>query len=301
MPIWDVVEKKISSVTGQSFQLKKHVAIGGGSINQTSRIEGVFTADGENKAISFFIKFNENNRLDMFVAEAAGLEEIEKAQTICVPHVICSGVVENQSYLVLENLALSSGAKGSATQLGQQLAAMHKVNAKQFGWFRDNTIGSSRQINQQTDNWINFWREFRLGFQLDLAKKNGGSQSLYKKGEKLMANLEAFFTGYKPDVSLLHGDLWSGNYGYLKKGDPVIFDPAVYYGDRETDIAMTELFGGFPAEFYAAYNESWPLDDGYQKRKTLYNLYHVLNHFNLFGGGYAMQAENMLDQLLVKL
>jgi len=286
--IWSEVEQKISSATGGSFQLKKHVAIGGGSINQTSRIEGVFTADGENKAISFFIKFNEKSRLDMFAAEAAGLEEIEKAQTICVPHVICSGVAENQSYLVLENLALSSGVVDSAS-------------AKQFGWFRDNTIGSTRQINQQTDNWINFWREFRLGFQLDLAKQNGGSQSLYRKGEKLMANLEPLFADYKPDVSLLHGDLWSGNYGYLKNGDPVIFDPAVYFGDRESDIAMTELFGGFPTEFYAAYNKSWPLNDGYKKRKTLYNLYHVLNHFNLFGGGYAMQAENMLDQLLINI
>jgi len=296
--IWDVVEKKISSATGQSFQLKTHVAIGGCSINQASRIEGVFTADGENKAISFFIKFNEKSRLDMFAAEAAGLEEIEKAQAICVPHVICSGVVENQSYLVLENLALSSGVMDSATQLGQQLAAMHKTSAKQFGWFRDNTIGSTRQVNRQTDNWINFWREFRLGFQLDLAKKNGGSQSLYRKGEKLMANLEPFFVDYKPEASLLHGDLWSGNYGYLKKGDPVIFDPAVYYGDRETDIAMTELFGGFPAEFYSAYNETWPLDKGYQQRKILYNLYHILNHYNLFGGGYAMQAERMTEQLL---
>jgi len=296
--IWDEVEKKISSATGQSFQLKKHVAIGGGSINQASRIEGVFTADGENKAISFFIKFNEKSRLDMFAAEAAGLEEIEKAQAICVPHVICSGVEENQSYLILENLALFNGVMDSAKQFGQQLAAMHKTSAKQFGWFRDNTIGSTRQINQQTNNWIDFWREFRLGFQLNLAKQKGGSQSLYRKGENLMANLEPLFVGYKPKASLLHGDLWSGNYGYLKKGDPVIFDPAVYYGDRETDIAMTELFGGFPTEFYAAYNESWPLNDGYQKRKTLYNLYHVLNHFNLFGGSYAVQAENMLDQLL---
>ena len=119
------------------------------------------------------------------------------------------------------------------------------------------------------------------------------------KGEKLLKNLERFFIGYEPKASLLHGDLWSGNYGYLNNGEPVIFDPAVYYGDRETDIAMTELFGGFPAEFYTAYNEAWPLDKGYQQRKNLYNLYHILNHFNLFGGGYAMQAENMMDQLLI--
>lgn len=300
MSIWDEVEQKISAVTGQTFLLKNHTAIGGGSINQASRIDGVLSGDGE-KVVSFFIKFNEKNRLDMFVAEAAGLQEIEKAQVICVPHVICSGVEKNQSYLILENLTLSSGDKTSVKRFAQQLAAMHKITAKQFGWFRDNTIGSTRQLNKQTDSWIDFWREQRLGFQLELAKQNGGGQSLYIKGEKLMAGLASFFADYKPDVSLLHGDLWSGNYGYLKSGDPVIFDPAVYYGDRETDIAMTELFGGFPAAFYAAYNESWPLDYGYEKRKILYNLYHVLNHFNLFRGSYAAQAENMLDQLLSEL
>lgn len=235
----------------------------------------------------------------MFEAEAAGLQEIEKVQAIRVPHVICNGTTANQSYLVLENLKLARGVVDSAERLGQQLAAMHKNISSQFGWSRDNTIGSTTQLNQQTDNWIDFWREQRLGFQLELAKQNGCGQSLSMKGEKLFSELEQFFIGYEPQASLLHGDLWSGNYGYLKEGVPVIFDPAVYYGDREADIAMTELFGGFPAEFYSAYNEAWQLDVGYKQRKTLYNLYHVLNHFNLFAGGYAMQAENMLDQLLL--
>jgi fructosamine-3-kinase len=297
--IWDKIEAKISISTDQAFLLKKHVAIAGGSINQAHRIEGAFDADKVNTAVSFFIKFNQKSQQDMFQAESAGLQEIEKTQAICVPHVICSGTVENQSYLVLENLTLSNGTVGSAKRLGQQLAAMHKTTAKQFGWSRDNTIGSTKQINKQTDSWIDFWREHRLAFQFDLAKQNGGGQSLYIKGQKLMAGLEQFFIGYEPNASLLHGDLWSGNYGYLTNGDPVIFDPAVYYGDRETDIAMTELFGGFPAEFYVAYNESWPLDAGYKNRKNLYNLYHILNHFNLFGGGYAMQAENMIDQFLL--
>ena len=175
---------------------------------------------------------------------------------------------------------------------------MHKSTSKRFGWSRDNTIGATKQINQTKADWIDFWREHRLGFQLDLAKQKGISRSLTIKGEELLKELDRFFTGYVPEASLLHGDLWSGNIGYLENGEAVVFDPAVYYGDREADIAMTELFGGFPAEFYTAYNEAWPLDHGYRQRKSLYNLYHVLNHFNLFGGSYAIQAENMLYRLL---
>ena len=297
-PDWSKIEKEISTATGQPFLLKKHAAVDGGSINQAHRIDGVLADNGESKNVSFFIKFNNKSRLEMFAAEAAGLKEIEKGHAIRVPQVISYGTEENQSYLILENLSLAGGQVDSAKSLGQQLASMHKITAKQFGWTRDNTIGSTRQINEQTDNWIDFWREHRLGFQLELAKQNGCDHSLYIKGQKLIAVLEGFFTGYKPEVSLLHGDLWSGNYGFLKNGQPVIFDPAVYYGDRETDIAMSELFGGFPQEFYSAYNEVWLLDGGYKKRKILYNLYHILNHFNLFGGGYAGQAESMIEQLL---
>lgn len=305
MSIWDKIEQKISASIAQPFKLKKHSSVFGGDINQAYRIDGVFAE----KAESFFIKLNQKHLLDMFEAEADGLEAIEKSQTIHVPHVICSGVADNQSFLILENLNMGGGVVNTgtvnttdaATLLGQQLAAMHKNTSQQFGWSRDNTIGSTRQINTRTDSWIAFWQKHRLGFQLDLAKKKGCGKSLITKGEKLIIELKQFFMTYEPEASLLHGDLWSGNYSYLKSGEPVIFDPAVYYGDREADIAMTELFGGFPGEFYDAYNEAWPLDKGYQQRKKLYNLYHILNHYNLFGGGYAMQAENMIEQLLSQL
>lgn len=294
MSIWDKIEQKINIAIAQPFELKNHRSVLGGDINQAYRIEGF----SNNEAVNFFIKFNQKNLLGMFEAEAAGLEEIEKSQTIHVPHVICSGVADSQSYLILENLTMGGGAIAASALFGQQLAAMHKISSRQFGWSRDNTIGSTQQVNTRMDNWIEFWQKHRLGFQLDLAKQKGCGRSLITKGEKLIAELEKFFVGYKPEASLLHGDLWSGNYSYLQSGEPIIYDPAVYYGDRETDIAMTELFGGFPAEFYAAYNDAWPLDKGYQQRKKLYNLYHILNHYNLFGGGYAMQAENMIDQLL---
>ena len=294
MPDWLKIERDISTSTGEAFKLNKHIEIGGGDTNHAFRIEGT----AENKARSFFVKVNQKGRMDMFNAEAEGLQEIEKASAIRVPKVICAGVDSSQSYLVLENLSLSLGNADNARKLGQHLAAMHQHTSQKFGWSRNNTIGSTEQVNSPAESWITFWREYRLGFQLNLAKKNGASHSFSKKGEMLLNNLEKLFVDYEPKASLLHGDLWSGNFGYLENGEPVIYDPAVYYGDREADIAMTELFGGFPAEFYSAYNEVWPLDKGYKQRKILYNLYHILNHFNLFGGGYGTQAERMLDALI---
>jgi fructosamine-3-kinase len=144
---------------------------------------------------------------------------------------------------------------------------------------------------------VRFLAEKRIGFQLDLAARNGHGRTLAADGEALLARLGDFFTDYTPPPSLLHGDLWGGNFAAVE-GEPVIYDPAVYYGDRETDIAMTELFGGFGPEFRAAYAEAWPLDDGYALRRDLYQLYHVLNHLNLFGGGYLSQARALLGRLL---
>lgn len=296
MSDWLKIEQSISDVSGNAFSIKKKSAVSGGDINQAFRLSGRF--ENEQEDTSLFIKLNHKNRLDMFTAEAEGLEEIARADVIRVPRVIVFGIEGNQSYLVMEDLSFGGSKADSAKRLGQQLAAMHRVSASQFGWSRDNTIGSTPQQNSFTSDWITFWREHRLGYQLQLAKQNGCSQSLYKNGQELQESLDKFFITYSPQASLLHGDLWSGNYAYMNNGDPVIYDPAVYYGDRETDIAMTELFGGFPADFYTAYQQAWPLDEGYQQRKTLYNLYHILNHYNLFGGGYAQQAQSMIEKLL---
>ncbi len=148
---------------------------------------------------------------------------------------------------------------------------------------------------------MTFWRERRLGFQLQLAAENGYRGQLQRLGDKLLDAMPAFFDGYAPQPSLLHGDLWGGNHAYLADGTPVIFDPAPWYGDRECDLAMTELFGGYGADFYDAYRASYPLDAGYAVRKELYNLYHILNHLNLFGGGYARQAEQMMQRLLTAI
>ena len=157
------------------------------------------------------------------------------------------------------------------------------------------------QNNHQTQDWIAFQREHRIGFQLQLAGKNSAPATLLDRGQRLLQELPALFTDYQPQASLLHGDLWGGNWGCSEDGVPVLFDPAVYYGDREADLAMTELFGGFDDRFYQSYRQVWTVDPGYKTRKVLYNLYHILNHYNLFGGGYARQALGMVDALISEI
>ena len=184
---------------------------------------------------------------------------------------------------------------------GQQFAAMHKITDEKFGWFRNNTIGSTPQINTPCDDWITFWREHRLGYQLKLAQGNSCGNELLRLGDQLMDRLPKLFESYQPKASMLHGDLWGGNASALSDGTPVIYDPAFYYGDREADLAMTTLFGSFGSRFYSAYNEAWPVNDGYKIRKTFYNLYHIINHFNMFGGGYLGQAIYMTEQVLAEI
>ncbi len=235
----------------------------------------------------------------MFEAEMAGLDEIISSGSIRVPVPICAGDDGNTAFLIMENLELRNS--GDSVELGAKLAAMHLSRQEYFGWQYDNTIGTTQQINTRSNDWIKFFQACRLGFQLELAARNGYAGQLQREGEQLVADMDGFFTSYRPQPALLHGDLWSGNHGYLPDGEPVIYDPAVYYGDREADVAMTELFGGFGPDFYAAYSARYPLDEGYPVRKHLYNLYHVLNHLNLFGSGYLRQAEAMVRKLRSEL
>ncbi|KAB2312321.1 fructosamine kinase family protein [Betaproteobacteria bacterium SCN2] len=285
------VEAAISAAIAVRFRVESSRPLGGGCINQAHLLEGC----GQR----YFLKSNRAALADMFAAEARGLAELEAAQALRVPHPVATGSADGASFLVLEYLQLGSG--GDSAALGRQLARQHRKVAPAFGWDRDNTIGSTPQINVRTDDWPAFLRDRRLGFQLRLAEQNGLDPKLQDLGAQLLARLGEFFAGYRPAPSLLHGDLWGGNAAFTTSGEPVVFDPAVYYGDREADLAMTELFGGFDPRFYAAYREAWPLDPGYATRKTLYNLYHVLNHANLFGGGYVGQAESMLRRLLAEL
>jgi len=228
-----------------------------------------------------FRKEGPAQRAEAFAAEAEGLEALRPH--IRVPRVLDRGVEGAKAFIVLEYLELSAG--GDFAALGGALASLHRNSGPRFGWPRDNYIGLGLQENGWCDDWAEFFRERRIKPQLERAGLR----------VKLDA-LDRILDGHSPRPSLLHGDLWSGNAGFTREG-PVVFDPAVYYGDREADLAMTELFGGFPPEFYRAYSEALPLEPGYERRKHLYNLYHLLNHLNLFGGGYLAQVKSTLRLL----
>lgn len=290
---WKQVEEHINSIEQTNYCFSDISPVSGGRINQTWKVID------SNNIKAWFIKENKASLVNMFEAEAFGLKEIQRSNKIRTPSPICYGSTEAYSYLVLEYIPMSGAINQNET--GKLLARMHKVTHNKYGWENNNTIGSTPQYNQQHTQWPSFWKEQRLLYQLKLVHKKGYPDKDYEKGLKLADNLSLFFDTYHPLPSLLHGDLWGGNCATDSENNPVIFDPAVYYGDRETDIAMTELFGGFNGEFYSAYNSEFPLDKGYKTRKTLYNLYHILNHYNLFGESYASQATSMTEQLLSEL
>jgi protein-ribulosamine 3-kinase len=291
---WTEIEKTISAATRSHFSISRTSPVSGGDINQAWHIEG--NAGQQRNPLYYFVKLNSADKSGLFSAEIAGLTALASSGTIRVPKVITGGTAGQYAFLVLEYLALQP--HGNDMALGEQLAALHRVQAPRFGWEQDNSIGITPQINRWAVDWITFWGECRLGYQLELAASNCYGGQLQRAGNNLVAALPELFAGHAPSPSLLHGDLWGGNCAFLADGSPVIFDPASYYGDREADIAMTELFGGYSPEFYAAYQAAYPLNDGYQVRKTLYNLYHILNHANMFGGSYVQQAERMMQNLL---
>jgi protein-ribulosamine 3-kinase len=250
--------------------------------------------------LRYFVKTATGRHASTIDAEADGIAALAATRTIRVPHVVAQLTSGDQSILVLEWLDLRRARNGPT--LGKALAALHRATPPRgsigrFGWHRDNWIGGTPQHNGWADDWCAFFRERRLGPQLEWAARNGADKRLQRDGDRLLAALPALLR-HEPAPSLLHGDLWSGNAAVLPDAKPAIFDPAVYVGDREADIAMTELFGGFGGDFYAAYGDAWAVDADYEVRRDVYNLYHVLNHFNLFGGGYAAQAEATIARLV---
>jgi len=285
--VFEIIADTIGRIDSESIEI-----VGGGSINRSYRLT---TLGG----LVFLLKTNVRSALDMFEAECEGLEALRRANAIRVPEAIQVSVGGNRSFLLLEHIELGHKTAAAEQACGHALALLHRQIKPRFGWHRANTIGSTPQLNDRSDDWIVFFRDTRLGYQLKLAADNDIDVSVQAAGQRLQERLPEFFADYMPAASLLHGDLWGGNWGATYGEEPVIFDPATYYGDRETDIAMTRLFGGFGPEFYAAYNESWPLEEGFQQRCDLYNLYHLLNHYNLFRGGYEYQVSELLDKLLV--
>lgn len=281
----------IAAQTSLEFDLTLSEPVSGGGSNGAHRLT---TTDGQN----YFLKTNKPEMAFMFAAEQAGLQALARVEQLRVPTTIATGSSDEHAWLLMEWLDLTPGNASAGRHLGRALAELHQVRAEQFGFDTDNTIGCTRQFNGWTSDWAEFFCQCRLLPQLELAMSNGAPESLQRDMEKLLSRVDQWFTDYEPQPSLLHGDLWGGNWAMLSNNQPVVFDPAAYFGDREADIAMTYLFGGFPAEFYVAYEAAWPLDAGAQNRRPLYNLYHVLNHYNLFGGSYLVQADRIIAELL---
>lgn len=285
--------RELLTSDGGSTAIDAATPIGGGSISRTLLLESA-----ERR---YFVKLNDARLVDMFAAEADGLNALAACAELRVPRLIGHGVAGRQAYLVLEYLQLHGLREaGQVAAAGRSLAELHRISGRQHGWHRDNFIGSTPQRNAERANWPTFFAEQRLRPQLELAAAHGYHGKLIASGERLAETLGALFVDHQPPASLLHGDLWSGNAAIDETGTLALFDPAIHFGDRECDLAMSELFGGFPETFYAAYREAWPVPAGYRQRRTLYQLYHVLNHLNLFGSGYLRQAEAMLAALLAE-
>ncbi len=289
MMIWPHLEEVISDQTATLFHIKERHALTGGDTNNAYKI-----SDGKQ---TYFVKTNRKSLSFMFDAEKQGLIAMQNSQSILVPQVIANGVYGSDSYLVLNYIDMQ-GQPDSAL-FGQKLAQLHLYQAPRFGFDVDNSIGSTPQINAWNDSWTVFWQKERLNYQIHLARQNGLGHKLYDLGLQLIDKTPYFFQSYQPKASLLHGDLWSGNWSATAQGEPVIYDPACYYGDHEADLAMTELFGHPGIHFYEAYHELFPIDEGYSTRKLFYNVYHIINHANLFGGHYVQQSINSIEQLLV--
>ncbi|HUL93655.1 MAG TPA: fructosamine kinase family protein [Burkholderiales bacterium] len=288
-PLRTALETAIGRATGAPFTIRRATAAPGGCIHSSWVLES-----GD---VRYFAKTNDAGLAATFAAEADGLVALA-GEGLRVPRPIAQGEADGKAFLVLEHLALARGTNAAFRELGCGLARLHSHRGDGFGWHRDNFIGLTPQPNARHASWAEFWQRERLGPQLELAARNGYRGELQSLGRRVMDAVPQLLAGHAPAPSLLHGDLWSGNAAFLADGTPIVFDPAVYNGDAETDLAMTELFGGFPERFYEGYRELRPIDEGYPLRRVLYNLYHVLNHLNLFGEGYRAQAESMMEQLL---
>ncbi len=257
-------------------------SVGGGCIAQSGIIT---TESGSN----YFLKQGYSN--GMFYCESNGLREIAKAKCIQVPEVILVG----ESFLLLS--VISQGAKINNTMedFGRKLANMHQFTSDRYGFFEDNFIGSSKQINTYSTSWSDFYFINRLLFQYKLVEQNGKvTEELKDLFLKLENRIKEILEGSEDIASLLHGDLWGGNYMIDTSGDVVLIDPAVYYGNREADLVMTKLFGGFTTDFYDSYSKEYPLTPGYKYRENIYLLYHVMNHYNLFGNSYYGQMIDLM-------
>ena len=285
-----IIETALRDVVGNDCRLDALVPVAGGSMNTCYRVES-------NQGI-FFVKLGGANSGDVFDAEVDGLDALRRTNTFVVPAVIGISSRDGQNCLILEFLDLQPlGDRETGRAAGEALARLHSHTGPHFGWHRSNYLGRTLQTNTPNTSWPRFLVECRFAPLLAAANAKG-FHTLREPGKRLLARIPALLVDHSPSASLLHGDLWHGNIGALPNGRPVVFDPAVSYGDLESDLAMTALFGGFPDSFYAAYCRVSPLARGHEIREMLYRLYHVLNHLTLFGRGYFGETTRLLAKLL---
>ncbi len=289
------VEQVIEQITGQPATVVGADTVGGGCISKACSV----TLSDRRR---FFVKSNANPLPGLFESEANGLNALRNADIIRVPQVLGTRLNHGNvpAFIVMESIATVRPGPSFSEHFGRDLARLHQATQQdRFGFDEDNYLGSTRQPNRWSDNWCAFWRQRRLGYLLQLARQKGVSDTtLDQLGAKLMDRLEDFIDTPKEAACLLHGDLWGGNYLVDQAGKPVLIDPAVYYGRREADLAMTMLFGGFDDRFYSAYQQTWPLAPGYELRLEIYKLYHLLNHLVLFGRSYYGQCVATLRSLI---
>jgi protein-ribulosamine 3-kinase len=290
---FEAIAREITAQLSSDCEPEPQSAVSGGSIHRCYRWRC-----GD---IQLFVKVADRGGGAGLEAEAKGLLALAEAHAVRVPAVLARGGAGRSTFLALEWIESQPAGRAAERALGEQLAVQHQVTGAQFGFADDNFIGRTSQPNGWLADWTEFFRERRLRHQLALAARNGFAQLLEQPGARLLESVAALLAGHEPQASLLHGDLWAGNWLANEQDEPVIVDPAVYYGDRETDLAMTRLFGGFGRAFYDAYLAAAPLPAGHAVRAELYNLYHVLNHANLFGGAYARQARASIDRLLAEV
>ncbi|MDD1780808.1 fructosamine kinase family protein [Enterovibrio sp. ZSDZ35] len=284
--MWHSLSVQLSLALGQQFEVEEKMPVEGGDINECYAI-----SSGD---IRFFVKVNSKETLPIYEAEAESLRHLANSSEVSVPQVIYIGIIKEKAVLVLDYIPMKPLNAENAYILGKELARLHQWGEQlEYGFDIDNYIGASEQRNSWHRKWASFFADHRIGWQLKLAEEKGMS---FGDVETIVENVKDKLHGHQPKASLVHGDLWKGNASMTING-PMVYDPASYWGDREVDVAMTELFGGFPEDFYKGYNEVWPLDEGFEERKDLYNLYHLLNHSNLFGGHYIEQTATVINKL----
>lgn len=285
--MWQSIQDSISVELNEQFTILDKIPMTGGDIHTSFKIS--------TGTKNYFIKINDKTKLPLFQTESYALALLANESEFIVPEVICLGATQEKAFLLLEYIEFVSASDDDWYTLGEQLAVMHQDSQHgKFGWQEDNYIGLTPQPNNWSSNWRTFFAEQRIGWQLQLLSEKS---VVIGNIDHITQICHDILTHHYVKPSLIHGDLWQGNIGFCDQG-PVLYDPACYYGDRETDIAMTELFGQFPSVFYQGYQETFPLPEHYEQRKLVYNFYHVLNHANLFGDVYITQAKAMVNRLL---